>query len=664
MKALQIIAPMVLNYLLPSSFFGVDGKLYTFVIMAGLIFSIFMLSYMTFRMEKNKLYYSLFFAVGLTTLWLLSAFCKSITPFTVEIQKWLSFEYFARIMYPAAWFIFSETYTKRHQRINIGAAFLVSSGFLGFFIFFISKIDNFEVTASHTFVYTHLLFLGFIACYAVTIFSILRLRRFARKQKGVYTKQVNLITAGVFVTIIMDFIFAQNSFKLGFDPVPISHIIFLFFIWRAITKFRLLEVVPIAMREVFNNMDESVLVLNEDGTILDYNKSATLLFSHYFKPGVDISVLDLLNNIKLKITNPDEIRQIIEVGLKKADANFTIDTTLCSEPPKYLSIMFGPIYDKRKNPVGHLLVTDDITHKMGLIMENERQNHKLQEQNLELEAQTQELEAQKQELEAQKQELLAMNEDIESAMEKLKETQSQLIQSEKMASLGSLVAGIAHEINTPLGSINSNLDINRIIATKLKSTQGISEEGLILISKLERTNEINTMACKRILEIVMSLKNFSRLDEADFQKADIHEGINSTLLLLNNQLKNRITVHKDFGQLPLIDCYPNQLNQVFMNLLVNASQAIAETGDIYIKTEPYMDRIRIYITDTGSGIKPENMDKLFNPGFTTKGVGVGTGLGLSITYKIIESHNGTIKVENTVDKGARFIISLPITNSR
>lgn len=657
MKALQILAPLILDFFLPSGFFGVDTKSYTFIIIAGFIFSLFMLSYMTFTMEKNKLYTTLMLAVGLISLWLLAAFSKSIAPFTADMQKWLSFEYFARIMSPVAWLIFSEAYTKRHRKMNMGLPIIIGTVLLSFFIYFVSKIDVNNITEAGTLKYPAIYFLGFLFCYAVTIFSVYRLRKFAKASKGVFIKQVNLISAGIYITLIADFIFANNNFNLKFDPVPFSHIIALFLIWRAVTKYKLLEVVPIAIREVFNNMDESVLVLNEDGTILDYNLSTTALFSHYFRPEIDISILNLLDNISEKITNSVEVRNVVKKGLLTADANFTIDTTLCVEPIKYLSIMFGPIYDKRKNPVGHLVVIDDITNKMGLIMENERQNHKLQDQNLELEAQTQELEA-------QKQELMAMNEDIENAMESLKSAQGQLIQSEKMASLGNLVAGIAHEINTPLGSINSNLDISNIITKKLKASNNINEEALALISKLERTNEINTIACKRILEIVVSLKNFSRLDESDFQKADIHEGINSTLLLLNNQLKSNITVHKDFADIPMIDCYPNQLNQVFMNVLVNAIHAIDGRGDIYIKTEQLNERIQISITDSGPGVMDENLEKLFNPGFTTKGVGVGTGLGLSITYKIIENHNGTINVENAPPLGARFTIDLPINNAK
>jgi len=161
------------------------------------------------------------------------------------------------------------------------------------------------------------------------------------------------------------------------------------------------------------------------------------------------------------------------------------------------------------------------------------------------------------------------------------------------------------------------------------------------------------------MSVVGSLKNFARVDEAEFKKADLHEGIESTLTIVQYQLKNRIRVEKQYGNIPLVDCHPNRLNQVFMNLLVNAAQAIQGEGTITITTARKGDSVRISISDTGAGIPAENLSKVFDPGFTTKGVGVGTGLGLSICYKIIEEHQGKIDVESG-DKGTTFTITLPL----
>jgi len=237
-----------------------------------------------------------------------------------------------------------------------------------------------------------------------------------------------------------------------------------------------------------------------------------------------------------------------------------------------------------------------------------------------------------------------------------------LIQAEKMAALGLLVAGVAHEINTPMGAIHSNNDIMRRAVEKVRARLGPApdKEVVRVLSILEEVCRNNEIATERIMHIVRSLKNFARLDEAERKRVNIHEGIESTLTLLQHQLKSRIRIEKEFGSLPEIQCHPNQLNQVFMNILVNASQAIPERGTIRIRTWKEGDFVRIAISDTGIGIPAEHLSKVFDPGFTTKGVGIGTGLGLSICYKIVEDHGGTIEVESS-KSGTTFTITLPVT---
>jgi signal transduction histidine kinase len=249
------------------------------------------------------------------------------------------------------------------------------------------------------------------------------------------------------------------------------------------------------------------------------------------------------------------------------------------------------------------------------------------------------------------------------------DAKAQLIQSEKMASLGLLVAGLAHEINTPLGAIHSNNDtITRSldkISQLLIGEQLLSSEDKRrveqLVQILRDVCQTTSLATDRLISIVGSLKNFARIDEADFKKADIHEGIDSTLTIVQHQLKGRIEVEKHFGDLPPVECHPNRLNQVFVNLLINAAQAIPDRGTITISTACKGDAVTISISDTGTGIDPEDLSKIFDPGFTTKGVGVGTGLGLSICYKIIEEHNGKIDVESD-NQGTTFRITLPVSH--
>ena len=258
--------------------------------------------------------------------------------------------------------------------------------------------------------------------------------------------------------------------------------------------------------------------------------------------------------------------------------------------------------------------------------------------------------------------------EIENALLKLKDAQTQLVQSEKMAALGQLVAGVAHEINTPVGSINSNNSIFNKCTEKLKTT--LANENINtaktnqLLQILEETTKYNSIACERINDIVQSLKNFARLDESELKKVDIHEGIKSTLTLLRHEIRNRITVNMNFGELPSIECYPNLLNQVIMNLLVNACHSIEDKGEITISTVIRKNNLEIAITDTGTGIEKDIINKIFDPGFTTKGVGVGTGLGLSICYQIIEKHKGEIKVKSAPNEGSTFTIKIPIKQEK
>ena len=240
--------------------------------------------------------------------------------------------------------------------------------------------------------------------------------------------------------------------------------------------------------------------------------------------------------------------------------------------------------------------------------------------------------------------------ELKSAMKELKETQIQLINSEKMASLGQLVAGVAHEINTPVASIKSN---NGIVAKLLGSIEDTD-----LREMLTDINNIDKEAVSRISNIVTSLKKFVRLDEAELQEADINKELDLTLELIRHETKNRIEIVKNYGEIPVIKCFPNMLNQVFTNILINACQAIDGCGKIEISTSYKEKKLYVSIKDNGKGIPRNQLSKIFSAGFTTKGVGVGTGLGLAICAKIIEKHHGEITVNSEVGKGSEFIITI------
>ncbi len=268
--------------------------------------------------------------------------------------------------------------------------------------------------------------------------------------------------------------------------------------------------------------------------------------------------------------------------------------------------------------------------------------------------------------------------ELEKTNRSLHETRAKLVHSAKMASLGQLVAGVAHELNNPIGFIHSNMVyLKEYSQALLKLAQlkfsGEEEE----VEKFKETIEFDYMSedlprlikscedgARRIKDIVLGLRNFSRLDEAIEKKIDIHECLEDTLQLLHGEIKTRVKVHREFSDIPEISCCPSELNQVFMNILSNAVQAIEKEGDIWIVTqiieENSVSRLKISIRDNGKGMAEATVERIFDPFFTTKMVGEGTGLGLSISHGIIERHGGSIFVYSDLDKGTEFIIHLPI----
>jgi signal transduction histidine kinase len=252
------------------------------------------------------------------------------------------------------------------------------------------------------------------------------------------------------------------------------------------------------------------------------------------------------------------------------------------------------------------------------------------------------------------------------ALDRQRETQVHLAQIEKMACLGKLVAGVTHEVNTPLGAIKSANDTLRRVAEKMKAVLDEDQMELhqkelpSLLRTIEESSAVIDNGSERIVTIVKKLRSFARLDEAELKSADIHEGLDDTLALLRHELEDRIRVKRNYEEIPRVKCYPGRLNQVFLNILMNATHAIEEEGEITIATRQEGNEIHVVIADNGIGIPSECMDQLFDPGFTTKGVGVGTGLGLAISYRIVEEHGGRISVESTLGEGSAFRIAIPI----
>ncbi|MDE2584518.1 MAG: PAS domain S-box protein [Betaproteobacteria bacterium] len=278
--------------------------------------------------------------------------------------------------------------------------------------------------------------------------------------------------------------------------------------------------------------------------------------------------------------------------------------------------------------------------------------------------------------------LLANNEELRRINDKLAEAQNQLLQSEKMASIGQLAAGVAHEINNPIGFVNSNLTtlggyledlLSLLDAYRALESKVADADALAQVHSQQQAMDLDFLrqdipalmaetmeGVVRVRRIVKDLKEFSHVDESEWQEADLHAGLDSTLNVVWNELKYKAQVVKEYGNLPLVHCIPSQLNQVFMNLLVNAAQAIQERGTITVRTGSEADWAWIEVADTGKGIAPENLNRIFEPFFTTKPVGKGTGLGLSLSYGIVNKHGGCIEVTSVLGQGTTFRVWLPL----
>lgn len=293
-------------------------------------------------------------------------------------------------------------------------------------------------------------------------------------------------------------------------------------------------------------------------------------------------------------------------------------------------------------------------------------------------------------LKAMEARMRANTEELNDAYSRLKSSQLALIQAEKMASLGQMVAGLAHEINTPLGYVQNNVVIGQELFIQVRGLV-VGYEALVdnllngqasddqiaeqmhqiadmrvdfnaqeMLGEMQGLMVDSLYGIGQISELVMNLKNFSRMDAAATDLANVNDCIESALKIGRNVLKNKVEIVKEFGELPKITCSPSQLNQVFLNLFTNAAQAMDGSGALRIKTWHAAEALHIEVVDNGKGMSPENLAKIFDPFFTTKPVGEGTGLGLAISQQIIEQHGGEIKVESRIGEGTKFYICLPV----
>jgi two-component system, NtrC family, sensor kinase len=426
------------------------------------------------------------------------------------------------------------------------------------------------------------------------------------------------------------------------------------------------------LRIVIDSLREEIVSLDRDMRVVSVNKS--LARNQQCAPEDLVGKKCCEEALRqCDFMNDQGIRSLIAEAFDKGTGQKSMLTSSDTHGnPVYRQVRCMPIQDESGDVFQVVVVSQDVT-------EERRKTEEIHSLNEQLMATSAKVEAQ--------------NAELKNTLKRLEDTQAHMIQSEKMASIGQLAAGVAHEINNPTGFVSSNLktlldyqqDIADLIdkfhelSTKLQNNGHFSglphdiQEDIRELKSFEEDidiqyimEDINDLIgdCRegtdRIKKIVLDLKDFAHPGEDKIQALDINTGLESTLNVVNNELKYKATVQKDFGDIPAIKGYPQQLNQVFMNILVNAAQAIEKKGEIIVRTCQVDDRVEVRISDTGSGIAPENLQKIFDPFFTTKDVGKGTGLGMNIAYNIVKKHHGTIAVDSQVGKGTTFTIRIPV----
>ncbi len=354
-------------------------------------------------------------------------------------------------------------------------------------------------------------------------------------------------------------------------------------------------------------------------------------------------------------TDPERMRAAEEA--RTLHAELVVALTLGDRVTGALAL--GPKRSGRPFGREDRAVLDTLADQTAIAIENAISYHALATLNRELETK---IEARTAELRVANTGLEASNNELSRALHELRAAQAQLVQSEKMASLGFLVAGVAHEINNPVTFIAGTVRPIRRHLDRLRAHAAAHPDAELTrtIDRLTEMFDVVERGAERTAGIVNDLKTFSRPGEALPKPMDVHEGIEVSLRLLRPRWDTRVEIHREYGSLPELEAAPSQINQVIMNILSNAFDAIRDRGNVWIRTTSEGGWVRIAVRDDGTGIAPEHLDRIFDPFFTTKDVGKGTGLGLAISHRIIDDHAGTLSVTSTPGRGTEFTISLPI----
>lgn len=424
------------------------------------------------------------------------------------------------------------------------------------------------------------------------------------------------------------------------------------------------------LRATLESTGNGILVIDWQGQIVSMNRQFSQMWSIPDALLLDRNDAAIIDSLPRQVLESElahmRLLGIVDNGETEDVFRLTDGRVFeCKSRPQYLG----------ENIVGRVFGFNDITTRTlaeaALRESRDRLEAGVRERTAELQAANASLQAEKQ----RQQELI----------KKLEEAQNQLLQSEKMASMGQLAAGVAHEINNPIGFVNSNLgtllryvnNLLRLLDAYEKLEPALAADSQESLQQLKQQIDTTYLredikdlldesleGLQRVKRIVQDLKDFSHVDRAELEWADLEKGLDSTLNVVWNELKYKARVIKEYGHPPMIECLPSQLNQVFMNLLINAAHAIEVQGEITIRTGFDTQHVWVEVEDTGRGIPPENLTRIFEPFFTTKPVGKGTGLGLSLAYGIVKKHDGLIEVRSAPGKGACFRVILPNNSTK
>ncbi len=413
------------------------------------------------------------------------------------------------------------------------------------------------------------------------------------------------------------------------------------------------------LKSIFDSIPLELWVLDKKGQVLAQSGYSKNLWGNYVgKNTKELPLptpLEKYNEVLKSNTYSNKIAEF--------ESKSTINKTI-----KYFKHIIAPYYENEEIK-GHIAFSFDITRLKTLTQELSRHRDNLEQM---IKERTEEISALNEELKNSNDQLHYQRDELKKALDKVRNTQNQLIHTEKMASIGVLTAGIAHEINNPTNFIQSGiLGLDIIFADLIRVLDRIDQSEVcpkedIDIKKttknIKELIEAIKTGVERITKIVKSLRTFSRMDTEEKSEVDVRETIESSLTILNNKYKYTIKIEKDYAENNTIRAYPGKIGQVVLNLLMNAIQAIEDKGIIKISTTMKESRgvYEINIEDNGMGMNKETQKKIFDPFFTTKEIGEGTGIGMSIVHSIIQDHNGEIKIDSTPKKGTKFTIFLPI----